>query len=41
MNSSLSLAPVPLDQLKMDMKLSVPDVPMPGTTKLDREEFGA
>ena len=40
MNSSLSLAPVPLDQLKMDMKLAIPDVPMPGKTKLDRKEFG-
>ena len=41
MNSSLSLAPVPLDQLKMDMKLAIPEVPMPGKTKLDRKEFGA
>ena len=41
MNSSLSLAPVPLDELKMDMKLAIPAVPMPGQTKLDRKEFGA
>jgi predicted dehydrogenase len=39
MASNLTTAPVALDKLTLDMKLPVPPVPVPGKTKLERNEF--
>ena len=39
MAANLTTAPMPLDQLKMDSKLAVPPIPIPGKTKLERSDF--